>query len=1170
VARISVVVPVYNVAGYLETCLQSLAQQTISDLEIVVVDDGSTDGSPEIAERFVSQDRRFRLLRQANAGLGAARNTGIDASTGELISFVDGDDLVPRHAYEVLLGALDSTGSDLACGNVRRLSSVGTTGSFLARVFDRTRLQTHVVRSPDLVVDRIACNKLFRRSFWDRHQFRFPEGVLYEDIAVILPAHYLASSVDALQETVYLWRQRERDDLSITQRRTEPKALRDRVTAVDHVSRFLAGQGLTKQKLHYDTSVLAHDLKYFLDELDRAGGDYHDLFLELVNDFLDRADPRVLEQPLAIERLKWHLVRRRALAELLEVLRFEDEDLDRAQPVRSLRRWFGDYPYWGDRRLGIPRRVYRLREELELVARVNKLRWEGEMLRIEGYAYVDLIGAPHEHSQKVDLLVRRAGAQWRSLRIRAEPVYRPDVTAAFDGQAADLDWSGFSATFDARRLRHGGRWREGSWEVGVVVRAGGVTRSGWSVEAAPLHAVPAAELSIHGGYVRAGLSQKGKLTVRVQQTRTAVHSVALDDGVLQLEGEVSLGKGKNLTLRVRRRVGTATLEYPVHVEGSDARRRFLARVPILDLFREIDIADEVARVEQQGGGIDWDLYLAERRQQSRLMLDRVVPESRWTVEGREIAIHRTRYGNLTVVERLPRPVLTDVEWSSAGGLALAGSFLAPEGDYELVLRARRAAVTHSFPFRHDAERGRFAAEIDPGAVTTVAGVRPLAEGQWEFLVCPRGGGADTGVSAVLDHGLLGNLPISTTVGSKRFHVGVAGYDLAVLGVERDLEDDERGGFRQRQLQTLFYPARRESRLRDAVLYEGFDGGAYGDSPRTIHEELVRRNAPLEHLWVVRDDAWQVPGTALAVRELSKEYYEAWARARYVVTNDYWPSWATRRPDQTWLQTWHGAPVKSHGLELAGRPSAVRQYRRALRQAKQNWQFVVSPGGFATPILSRAFPFEAELIETGLPRTDTLLRADRERLADGIKRRLGLRAGKRIVLYAPTYRDHLADAYGYRLGPLLDLRALHSALAPEHVVLFRRHRLVDRALPADVEGLVFDVSDYPDATELLLVADMLVTDYSSAIFDFASTGRPMVFFTPDLEAYRDEIRGFSIDFESVAPGPLLGTTAEVIEALQQPEALRAEFAGRYEKFVATHCPLNDGLAASRVVDRVFGS
>jgi CDP-glycerol glycerophosphotransferase (TagB/SpsB family)/glycosyltransferase involved in cell wall biosynthesis len=1060
--RVSVVVPIYNVAAYLEACLDSLAQQTMADLEIIMVDDGSTDESPVIAERFVARDERFRLLRQANAGQGAARNRGIGHSGGEFLAFVDSDDVLPPNAYEALLGALDRTRSDFATGNIRRLTSLGTTrATFLANAFARERLETHITRLPSLTADRLACNKLFRRSFWDSHGFRFPEGVRNEDIPVIMPAHYLAGSVDVVAETVYLWRRREAGDLSGSQRRVGVKALRDRVAAVDHVSRFLADRGMTEAKSVYDKSVVGNDLRYFLDVLDNAAEDERHLFLDLANDFLDRADAEVLEQPLAIDRLKWQLVRRRALPELLEVLRFVDEELAETPPVREGGHWYGDYPYRTDERLGIPRRVYRLEDELAPVFRLNDVRWEGDTLRIKGYAYIDMIGAPEPDSQELELFVRGTSRWARRLKLRTERMYRPDVTADAAQQLVGLDWSGFVATLEGARLRRGRRWREGSWRIGVAIRAGGLLRKTGRPKPAPLHAVPAAELPVDGARVRAGLTANGLFEVRVQY------------------------------------------------EGAPASAR--------------------------------------------------------TLSGREIAVGRSRDGDST--EPSFRPVVTGIQWSPAGELTLTGSFRGPAGEYEVIVRSRRGGESYSVPLLYDAEAARFTAELSPGSVSSLAGTRPLAEGQWELLISPQGRARTAAVNAIVDHELLDALPVSAKIGHKLFRVGVLGDDLPVLHVDRDLDEDERGGFRQRQLRTAFYATQRQRELRDVVLYDCFGGREYSDNPRGIHEELVRRDAPFEHLWVVRDGGYVPPGTAVAVRELSKDYYEAYATARYVVSNDHWPRSVARRPEQTWLQTWHGAPLKRIGHDLAGRPKAVREYRGVLRQPSENWQYVVSPGAFATPILHRAFSPNAEVIETGLPRTDVLFRPDRDRLAEQVKLRLGLPADQRVVLYAPTYRDHLGARDGYRFGPLLDLAVLRSALGEDDVLLFRKHRSMVGALPVEPDGFL-DVSAFPDATELLLAVDVLVTDYSSAIFDFASTNRPMVFFTPDLETYRDTIRGFSIDFEAEAPGPLLRTPDDVVDALRDLDAVGASFSERYERFVATYCALADGRAASRVVERVF--
>ena len=236
--RVSVVVPIHNVEGYVAECLQSIAGQTFADLDVVMVDDGSTDGSAAIAERFAERDRRFRLIAQPNGGLGRARNAGVDVANGDHLAFVDSDDVLPHDAYERLLGALTASGSNFASGNVRRLTSLGLEqAGFLAQAFAQTRLRTHVERWPPLIADRTAWNKLFRRDFWDEQRLRFPEGRVHEDIPVMIPAHFAARAVDVLAAPVYHWRQREDGVKSITQRRLELGVMRDRLTAIEECGR---------------------------------------------------------------------------------------------------------------------------------------------------------------------------------------------------------------------------------------------------------------------------------------------------------------------------------------------------------------------------------------------------------------------------------------------------------------------------------------------------------------------------------------------------------------------------------------------------------------------------------------------------------------------------------------------------------------------------------------------------------------------------------------------------------------------------------------------------------------------------------------------------------------------------------------------------------------------
>jgi CDP-glycerol glycerophosphotransferase len=176
----------------------------------------------------------------------------------------------------------------------------------------------------------------------------------------------------------------------------------------------------------------------------------------------------------------------------------------------------------------------------------------------------------------------------------------------------------------------------------------------------------------------------------------------------------------------------------------------------------------------------------------------------------------------------------------------------------------------------------------------------------------------------------------------------------------------------------------------------------------------------------------------------------------------------------------------------------------------------------------------------------------------------------VVLYAPTWRDNQFYASGrYRFDLRLDTGRAARVLGPGHVLLIRgHHHLANDVRAGGPPGFARNVTGYPDVTDLFLITDVLITDYSSVMFDFAVTGRPMLFFTYDLAAYRDKLRGFYFDFEAEAPGPLLATSEEVLAALANADGAAAGYRDSYQAFAAKYCPLDDGKAAARVCDRLF--
>ena len=368
-----------------------------------------------------------------------------------------------------------------------------------------------------------------------------------------------------------------------------------------------------------------------------------------------------------------------------------------------------------------------------------------------------------------------------------------------------------------------------------------------------------------------------------------------------------------------------------------------------------------------------------------------------------------------------------------------------------------------------------------------------------------------------------------------------------------------------------YPIQSRRPLRDAVLFASWKGKACTDNPLGIAGALRRRGDDREPIWVVNDYSTAAPAGGRVVLSGTEEYFEALARCRYVISNDDMAPYFRKRDGQVYLQTWHGTPLKRIGFDV-DRPqfASGTAYFDHLASDVARWDLLLSQNPFSTPILRRAFRFEGEICEYGYPRNDILHRG--EPLVEQIRERLRIPAGKRVVLYAPTWRDNQFYANGrYRFDLRLDLERAWQVLGPDHVILVRgHHHLANDVQPGSRRDFVINVTGYPDIAELFLVSDVLITDYSSAMFDFAATGRPMLFFTYDLEHYRDQLRGFSFGFEAEAPGPLLATSEEVLAAVRDLDAVTAGYRSAYETFAAKYCPLDDGKAGARVCDRLFSA
>lgn len=357
----------------------------------------------------------------------------------------------------------------------------------------------------------------------------------------------------------------------------------------------------------------------------------------------------------------------------------------------------------------------------------------------------------------------------------------------------------------------------------------------------------------------------------------------------------------------------------------------------------------------------------------------------------------------------------------------------------------------------------------------------------------------------------------------------------------------------------------------AALFQCYWAEVATDSQAAIHAELHRRRPDMRLYWGVVDHSVALPEGATAVVAGSREWYDALAGVRYLVKNTEVGAYTRLRPGQVYLQTFHGQPFKRMGRpDFARRMAPWRAAYEATERRSGFWDVICLPYPEAAQFYREAYDWQGPAFDHGLPRTDGLLAADAEEVRRRTRRLLGLRDHQVAILHATTWREDLSRGGNTSADPgLLDVQALAADLGDDFVVLQRSHHSVARSdQRVGSGGGVVDVTDHPEINELILAADVAVLDYSSLRFDWAITGKPMVFFVPDLDRYGEELRGFLFDFEDSAPGPIVRHPRE-LRPLLRDRSWAADHAGDYAAFNDRFNRFHDGHAAARVVDGLLG-
>jgi CDP-glycerol glycerophosphotransferase (TagB/SpsB family) len=768
-------------------------------------------------------------------------------------------------------------------------------------------------------------------------------------------------------------------------------------------------------------------------------------------------------------------------------------------------------------------------------------RWDGDDLVLRGWSFVR--GSTHGGSPRHEVYLRRPGRPVWLAGLGAKAVTRhlPDPDVLGGSARAELDYSGatWEARFSAAQLAElsPGRWDLHSKVVRDIRRSWGPVRNTY------LFGTPA--------------------TVRARRVGDhLIRPVSIPDGA-----------GASIEVGPHGIPASAVL-----LDGRDVGINVPAEFAS-ELGQAVLRGTEQKTVRLTAEAHGDHIVLTGTLPAGKKFVNKatgVRSPARWSAcaeSGAPITVDSTFFDGLVVgqapsgaLEIVDVPHMVRINSAVRDGdvLRLMGSVDGNLDDFDLVLAAARAeipvTVTETSP------DGRFVATA-PLRVSTWGGPGlPPMRGAYalEGRLRAKTGDAARFATFVSD-AYIATVPTIDARDDMRLRFELNAQPQLLIRVGRPRTADEYGAYNQRRLFNEF--AMSPTEPLDAVYFESFFGRSATCNPRAIDAEVARRHPDLPRYWSVDDLSVAVPDGAIPLVIGTRDWWRVRESARWIVTNEWLRGRYVKKSFQTVLQTWHGSMYKRIGMDRGGGGILKGGRDDRARAERANWDMFISQNGDTTPIIQQAYEFQgtdaSAVLEIGYPRNDELAAIDPARVAM-LRERIGIPADRRVVMYAPTWREAGQNV------ELLSLVKLAKELGEGGITFLQRGHV--RTLEEGemvASDAVIDVSTYPQINELYMVADLLITDYSSMMFDYSVTGRPMMFYTPDIEEYTDpKVRGAYFDLEEIAPGPVVRTVPEVVDLLRTIDAWAPTFADRHAAWHKRFNHHDDGHASARAVDALF--
>lgn len=1145
--KVSVIIPIYGVEEYLEECLMSVVDQTLEGIQVILMDDGSLDGSTDIAKEFADKYDNFEYYRQVNGGLGNARNNGVKYAKGKYIIFLDSDDIIPEEAYEKLYFTAERNQSDMTIGQVIRFDSKGDVFSSIHEVaFSKLYDKTHITKNTDLIYDTTSWNKMIRKDFWDKHNFKFPERILYEDIPVTIPMHYLANNVSMVHDVCYKWRIRDGANKSITQRADDFTNLRDRIKVLRMVDEFFK-EYVTEPELwerkHY--KWLCIDIMIFVNNSVFLPEKENQEMIKIIREYLDEAIPKESYDKIpTLAREKYKCVFDNNPKRLVQLRQYEKDNYKNIKIVQRGSHFIGKFP-----KNIIPKEnadIYFSLVNKNPNQLIENIISKDDKYIIDGYMFITGLDVPSKDKQSFQAYL------FKSETGEKIPVF---MTSRISKRAQKKFF--FSIDNETKKF-HIRRMKGAGYEIIIDVKKDIIDKN------------------LQGEYdilIEYSNPVYQNREILLRGVNSALHKKIEKFPIIKENMLIDLKETLRKGLKV-----VCTQNITKVLDSSIEKNQLVCRlnqevtnvVGIIDGKQVVDVRPQY---EETKVSFDLDnftttkmmLGIKDGKHISPLYTKKTMRKIHF-FEDSQIFENVTRNYRYLVQRRENTPVIININQKDADFsfdiLFKINRIPSSQGVAELFVRdelVEEIIILGHGNYKNENGEIKTTIQVEMQNEDVVKNLYAANrqvflkvktdEKEYNFPI----GGAETSINKTF------------TDKKKQYRFFLNKYDLLYLSTKKVNGFFERSKKKRDFTARFIYPLFRLLPIqKKCIVFESMWGSKFSCNPRYLYEYIDKNHKDYKCVWFLKDENIPITGNGIRVRRLSLKYVYYLATAKYFINNVNFHDDYEKRKNQIEVQTMHGTPLKTIGLDVPGDFPTKKEKKNYIRKCKR-WDFLIVQSDFVGELSHSAFKFNKTLMNTGYPRTDNLYAQNNPDNIKRLKLELGLPLDKKVIMYAPTWR--LRDKFHL----MLEIDKLKEKLSDEYVFILRLHHFSVKGWEGiEPDGFVYDLTDYQSIEDLYIITDILITDYSSVMFDYAVLNRPMMFYTYDLESYRGKLRGFNIDIESESPGPVLFETDEVVNAIvnldQTMEDNKKRIDDFYEKYIQYECPNSSEKVFTQMISK----